>query len=115
MLHVLRHGSKRSDTMLFNNLVSQSGGGTEPTLTKIHVDPGQSAKYLIPDSTTLIWYVGNANGPSCAMYKRTKDGFVPVEAYLSWTMTITLSSDLLTFTSKGSDSYYQIDGTFAYL
>ena len=28
MLHVLRHGSKRSDTMLFNNLVSQSRGGT---------------------------------------------------------------------------------------
>lgn len=114
MLHVLRHGSKRSDTMLFNNLVSQSGG-TEPTTIRIHVDPGRSDRYSIPESTTLICFVGIANGASCAMYKRTKDGVVPVEVNLSWTMTITLSSDVITITSKGSDSYYQINGTLAYL
>lgn len=101
--------------MLFNNLVSQSGGGTEPTTIRIHVDPGQSDRYSIPESTTLICFAGSANGASCAMYKRTKDGIVPVEVNLSWVMTITLSSDVITITSKESESYYQINGTLAYL
>ena len=100
--------------MLFNNLVSQSGGGTELTTIDVAVNPGESVIYPIPESATLICFCGSANGPSGAIYKRTEIRIVEVRNNLSYTMTITPSANALTIASKGTASYYMVSGIIAY-
>ena len=99
--------------MLFNNLVSQSGGGTELTIVNVNISPSGSATYPIPESATLICFAGYSNGNSGAIYKRTESGIVTLETDLNYTMTITPSADAITIKSQAADSY-NITGTLAY-
>lgn len=99
--------------MLFNNLVSQFGGGTELTIVNVNISPAGSATYPIPESATLICFSGYSNGDSGAIYKRTESGIVKVKANLNYPMEITPSSDAITISSKSSYRY-DVTGILAY-
>ena len=102
--------------MLFNNLISQSGGGTHTAVTIDYIDGDTVQTVIIPESATIFCVILNEDSKKlhfCAVYVRGASGFSRVyEPDSSYDVDIHVSGNTVDIGGIGYD--YDYHGTLIY-